>query len=139
LLSGAGCGEKEGDFRSAVIGIKGKEIRVELALTAEARFRGLKFRRELGKDAGMLFVFPRDVRHPFWMKETFLPLSIAFLDREGRIIRIAEMEPLNENKLYHSPRPYRYALEMNQEWFDRNGVEAGDMISLNGRLTSAAR
>ena len=133
FLCAAGCGREENNSQRVVIEVKGKEIRVELASTPDQRSRGLKFRPSLPEDDGMLFVFPQAVRHPFWMKDTIIPLSIAFLNREGRIIDIRKMEPLNEKRLYHSSRPYRYALEMNQGWFERNGIVVGDRIVLNNQ------
>jgi uncharacterized membrane protein (UPF0127 family) len=131
LLSSS-CGREEDiifGYRTLELG--GKEIRVALALTPAQRERGLKFRSALPPNEGMLFVFPEPVRHPFWMKDTVIPLSIAFLDREGRIIDILEMEPLNEEKLYRPGQPYLYALEMNRGWFERNGNKIGDRVILD--------
>ncbi len=77
----------------------------------------------------MLFVYDRPVRDPFWMKNTRIPLSIAFLDRSGRVIEIQDMAPFDLT--LHLPlAEYVHALEMNQGWFGRNGVRAGDVIGL---------
>lgn len=107
--------------------IKGKEIRVEVAKTPEERALGLMGRKELGKEEGMLFIFEEEGYHSFWMKNTFIPLSIAFIDREGRIVNIMDMEPLSLRS--HTPsRPILYALEMNQGWFSKHGVKVGDVV-----------
>ena len=85
------------------------------------------FRESLPPDAGMLFVFPHERVLSFWMKNTPLPLSIAYADREGRIVRIADLEPHDERGV-SSGRPALYALEMNRGWFKRKGVMAGDRL-----------
>lgn len=107
--------------------IKGKEIRVEVARTPEERAVGLMGRKELGKEEGMLFVFEEEGYHSFWMKDTFIPLSIAFIDREGRIVKIMDMKPLTL-KSHTPPKPILYALEMNQGWFSKNGIKVGDVV-----------
>jgi uncharacterized membrane protein (UPF0127 family) len=76
----------------------------------------------------MLFLFPRDDVQAFWMRNTTLPLSIAYADRRGRIVRIADLEPLDERPVT-SIAPARYALEMNRGWFAAHGVAAGDQIT----------
>lgn len=107
--------------------LHGKEIWVEVARTPEARAKGLMGRKHLGKDEGMLFVFEEEGYHSFWMKNTLIPLSIAFIDREGRIVKIVDMEPLSLTS--HTPsQPILYALEMNRGWFSRNGVRVGDVV-----------
>ncbi len=106
-------------------------VRVELADTAGERARGLMFRESLGADVGMLFLFAADTRGGFWMENTLVPLSIAFIDRDGVIIDIQDMEPLTRE--LHSPgAAYRWALEVNQGWFVDNGVEVGDRVRLTG-------
>ncbi len=85
------------------------------------------FREKLAKDAGMLFVFSYNAYHAMWMRNTPLPLSVAFIDEQGKIVSIHEMQPFTET--YHQATgPVRYALEMNAEWFSRNNVKAGDNI-----------
>jgi uncharacterized protein len=107
--------------------IRQKEVRVEVAKSPEEQSRGLMGRTSLGKDEGMLFLYDREVHHGFWMKNTLIPLSIAFVDSEGRIITILDMEPLTlESHL--PPRPFLYALEMNKGWFSQNGIKAGDVM-----------
>jgi uncharacterized membrane protein (UPF0127 family) len=107
--------------------IKEKEIRVEVARTPGERAVGLMDRRHLGKEEGMLFIFEEEGYHSFWMKNTLVPLSIAFIDKSGRIVRITDMKPLT--LLSHSPpQPVLYALEMNQGWFSKNGIKVGDVV-----------
>jgi len=85
------------------------------------------FRKSLPFDEGMLFVFPQEDYYPFWMKNTYIPLSIAFINREGRIIQIDEMEPLSTTP--HTPLGrILYALETNKGWFKERGVKVGDRV-----------
>jgi uncharacterized protein len=107
--------------------IKDRQIRVEVAKTDEERAKGLMERTSLGKDEGMLFIFEAEGNHGFWMKNTLLPLSIAFADKEGRIVRITDMKPLTLS-VHNPPKPILYALEMNKGWFAANGIKAGDVI-----------
>ena len=108
--------------------VGGHRITVELARDPEQRTRGLMFRDRLPPDHGMLFLFPRDEVQAFWMRNTKVPLSIAYADARGRIVRIADLEPLDEQPVT-SIAPARYALEMNRGWFAKHGVVAGDVIS----------
>jgi uncharacterized protein len=108
--------------------VGGHRITVELARDPEQRSRGLMFRDSLPPDHGMLFLFPRDEVQAFWMRNTEIPLSIAYADARGRIVRIADLEPLDERPIT-SIAPARYALEMNRGWFAKHGVVAGDLIS----------
>lgn len=102
-------------------------IEAEVAAHDAARRQGLMQRRALPEQRGMLFVFERAARHCMWMKNTFLPLSVAFLDAQGRILNIEEMQPQTEVN-HCAARPARYALEMNAGWFARRGIERGDRI-----------
>ena len=107
--------------------IHGNEIGVEVAQTPEEWSRGLMGRKSLGKSEGMLFIFAAEDYHGFWMKDTLIPLSIAFIDKDGRIVWITDMKPLTLNS-HVPPRPILYALEMNQGWFSSHGVKAGDTV-----------
>jgi len=107
--------------------IKNREIWVEVAKTPEERTKGLMGRKHLDKDEGMLFVFEQEDYHAFWMKDTEIPLSIAFIDREGRIVSIRDMKPLTL-ETYGPPQPILYALEMKKGWFSANGINVGDVI-----------
>ncbi len=99
-------------------------IEAEVAYTQEDRMQGLMGRSRLGANQGMLFVFPVAARHCMWMKNTLLPLSVAFLDEQGRIINIRDMQPQTENN-HCADENARYALEMNQGWFTARGLKAG--------------
>jgi uncharacterized protein len=102
-------------------------IRAELAHTPEQREIGLMFRREMGAHEGMLFVFEQAGQQCFWMKNTLLPLSAAFLADDGAVVNIEDMKPQTLNS-HCSSRPVRYVLEMNQGWFDKRGVKQGSKI-----------
>ena len=115
---------------SVAISIKGRALTVELAATPAARACGLSHRDHLPQDNGMLFIFPDPRPLTFWMKDTRIPLAIAFLDDSGEIIEIQTMVPMQTEPLYHSPRPAKYALEVNQGWFKRHGIETGDRVVL---------
>jgi uncharacterized membrane protein (UPF0127 family) len=78
-------------------------------------------------DAGMLFIFESEGYHAFWMKNTLIPLSIAFIDKGGRIVKITNMKPLTL-KSHPPPKPILFALEMNKGWFSANRIKAGDMV-----------
>lgn len=103
-------------------------IRAEVASTDAQREQGLMFRKELPKNNGMLFVFDRPARSCMWMKNTPLPLSVAFMDANGTIVNIEEMEPFTLDS--HCSKGWiRYALEMNKNWFARNGIKPGSKIN----------
>jgi len=104
-----------------------KEIWVEVAKTPEEISHGLMGRKHLGKDEGMLFIFETEGYHSFWMKDTLIPLSIAFIDKDGRIVWITDMKPLTLDS--HVPtEPILYGLEMNKGWFSSHGLKVGDTI-----------
>jgi uncharacterized protein len=103
------------------------------AETPEQRSRGLMFRESLEEDEGMVFLFFEEVTSPFYMKNTSIPLSIAFFDKEGTIVEILDMEPCEEDPcpLYRPDSPYEGALEVNQGAFERWGVEEGDRVTVS--------
>lgn len=103
-------------------------IRAEVANTFDTRARGLMFRKALGASSGMLFVFPDVAPHCMWMKNTFVPLSVAFMDEQGTIVSIHDMKPHDETS-HCAAKPARFALEMNQGWFAQKGVKPGAKIS----------
>lgn len=108
-------------------------IDVEVAENEQQRRLGLMHRESLDEDSGMVFVFFEPSSGGFWMKNTTIPLSIAFFDIEGRILRILDMEPCTEDPCpsYDPGVAYRGALEVNRGAFDEWGVEEGDVIRLN--------
>jgi hypothetical protein len=103
-------------------------VLVEVASGEEQRNVGLMFRTVMPENEGMLFVFERDGIYPFWMRNTELPLSIAFIESSGRIADIQDMAPHDETSRHAPQVPVRYALEMNQGWFLRHGVKPGDSV-----------
>ena len=86
-------------------------------------------REELPENQGMLFVFESTRILSFWMRNTFIPLDIAFIDDAGKIVDIQRMEPLDESKSYTSAAPALYALEVNAGWFAKNTIKVGGMVS----------
>jgi uncharacterized membrane protein (UPF0127 family) len=104
-------------------------IRAEVAADFSTRGRGLMHRKSLAPNAGMLFVFDEASIHCMWMKNTYIPLSVAFLDAQGTIVNIADMQPHNEQS-HCASRPSLYALEMTQGWFAQRGIKPG--VKLGG-------
>ncbi|MEW6514115.1 MAG: DUF192 domain-containing protein [Pseudomonadota bacterium] len=102
-------------------------IEAEVAANNAARMQGLMQRKSMASQRGMLFVFDRDAQHCMWMKNTFLPLSVAFIDEQGRILNIEDMQPQSEDN-HCAVKPARYALEMNVGWFAQRGIKRGDRI-----------
>ena len=99
-------------------------IKAEVALTPEQQAAGMMFRREMPGNEGMLFVNEAPGVRCFWMKNTLVPITIAFLADDGTIVNLADMQPRSE--LSHcSAKPVRFALEMNQGWFARRGIQPG--------------
>lgn len=103
-------------------------VQAELARTAEERQHGFMERRKIPDGTGMLFIFSKDEILHFWMKNTYVPLSIAYIDSSGRIRDIFDMTPLSLASV-SSTVSVRYALEVPQGWFERNGIQKGDRIS----------
>jgi uncharacterized protein len=99
-------------------------IRAEVARTPLQTQTGMMFRREMAQHEGMLFVFDALERRCFWMKNTLLPLSIAFIADDGRVVNLADMQPQSEES-HCSAEPVRFALEMNQGWFAKRGIKPG--------------
>src|SRR5262249_43135389 len=102
-------------------------IRAEVASTFESRMTGLMRREKLDANSGMLFVFPDVAPQCMWMKNTYIPLSVAFLDERGVIVSIADMKPQTEDS-HCAARPARYALDMNHAWFPAKAVRPGAKI-----------
>ena len=131
VLIFAGCSTAErgdGGGKPFALEIRGAVVWVEIARTEEQHARGLMFRKKLPEDAGMLFVYDEEDFRRFWMKNTYIPLSLAYIDSEGVIFQIEEMEPLDETSVV-SMRPARFVLEVNRGWFRKHGVGIGDRIS----------
>jgi uncharacterized membrane protein (UPF0127 family) len=120
---------QEGKKSLLPLTIKGKIIKVEVARTEREQEKGLMFRERLGEDEGMLFVYGEEETLSFWMKNTRVPLSIAFIDKKGKIVDIQDMEPFSL-RTHASSSPAKYALETNQGWFTKNGIRVGDSVYL---------
>jgi hypothetical protein len=118
------------ELPTTIVSINGHPLTVELAATPESRRCGLSNRASLGESRGMLFIYQHAAPRTFWMKDTWIPLSIAFLDQSGIIINIEAMSPGQTVKRYHSRLPAAYALEVNQGWFLLNGIEVGDKVDI---------
>ena len=118
---------KNNDLQTQVIRINQWEITVETADTLESQEKGLMGRESLDENRGMLFVYERDAKKSFWMKNTTIPLSIAYIAADGTIREIYDMEPLS-TRTVDSRYSVRYALEVNQGAFDRHGIKAGDKV-----------
>ena len=103
-------------------------LRVEVVRTDEQRSRGLMFREKLGRDDGMLFVFDEPAYHSMWMKNTLIPLSVAFVDARGVILNILDMEPQTLDS-HMSAGPSIYAIETNKGWFAARKIKAGDQVA----------
>tara|TARA_Y100001960_G_scaffold224383_1_gene234889 strand:+ start:2894 stop:3328 length:435 start_codon:yes stop_codon:yes gene_type:complete len=102
-------------------------ISAEVAYKKEYRIKGLMYRNSIDINSGMLFVFPEINHHSMWMANTYIPLSIAFLDQNGIIINIIDMEPLTRTK-YSATNKAKYALEMNLGWFSSRNIQTGRKI-----------
>src|SRR4029079_3844446 len=99
-------------------------IRAEVADSDASRAQGLMHRESLATNAGMVFVFDQAALHCMWMKNTLVPLSVAFIDEAGAITNIADMQPKTEQS-HCATKPARYALEMNKGWFAQRGIKPG--------------
>jgi uncharacterized protein len=106
------------------------KLTIQVADTPKKREKGLMFVEKLPKNEGMLFVFPVKTYDGFWMKNTLIPLSIAFLDSDGKILRILDMVPCKEDECptYDPELSYYYALEVNLGWFEKNQIKEGDFV-----------
>jgi len=122
-------------FEKRDLTIEGKEgkviVKAEIALTDAQREQGLMYRKTLKDGEGMLFVFQNDQILSFWMKNTLVPLSIAYIAYDGRILEIYDMQPGNLDPV-RSSRSVRYALEVPQGWFSRAGLGIGDRLEIQG-------
>lgn len=114
-----------------VIAEDGKKVNiiVEIADSPSERSKGLSNRKELAWNRGMLFVYEKDVENGFWMKDTTIPLSIAFINDNGTILDIQQMKP-KTTEIHKPGMPYRYALEVNQGFFQKNNIEVANQVEI---------
>lgn len=121
--------ESSTNLRDIPIFIGDKSVRVEVADNEVSRNIGMMFRKQLPQEKGMLFIFEDCAPRRFWMRNTYVPLSIAYIDPNGIILNVEKMNPLSESGVW-SKGPAKYALEMNQGWFRDNGVSPGDLVKI---------
>jgi uncharacterized membrane protein (UPF0127 family) len=108
-------------------------LTVECARTPTEQTYGLMFRESVGAEEGMLFVFDSDGYRNFWMKNTKIPLSIAYISAKGVILEIYDMKPYDISVTYRSMYPCRYALEVNQGWFAKKGIKPGSKVIFDAK------
>ena len=132
----SGNGPTEANPRLATIelSVGGARLEAEVARTGGERERGLMFRKSLKEGEGMLFVFEADQRLAFWMKNTLVPLSVAYLSSDGTIREVFDLEP-GSLEAKASERSLRYALEVPKGWFEKVGARVGDRIDLSALAT----
>lgn len=144
VLTSAACGGggEESSLPTATIVVSEDdgsraELTVGVARTAAERSRGLMFRESLAEDRGMLFIFAEDSESGFWMSDTSIPLSVAFIAEDGRILDIQDMEPFS-TEVHRPPGPYRYGLEVNEGWFEQHGFGPGDRAEIPDSVEALA-
>ena len=121
------AGKPQTGLPTIVLKAGGQSVRADIASTEVTRQTGLMYRQKMGKHEGMLFVFPDIGYHAMWMRNTLIPLSVAYINERGVILSIHEMQALTE-VAHQSAGPARYALEMNAGWFSANKVTVGETI-----------
>lgn len=131
VLTLSACAGPKGNprLREETLSVGSATMTAEIAKTPVEREKGLMFRKSLPDGRGMLFVFESDERLAFWMKNTLVPLSIAYIASDGTIREILDMEPGSLASV-PSQHAVRYALEVPQGWFSRAGVRVGDMVGI---------
>ena len=115
-----------------ILTVKGSKLKVRVATTPREHTRGLMYDEHMAPDKGMLFEYPSERYLSFWMKNTKIPLSIAFINSKGIIQEIRDMQPFGLDSI-RSTKPAQWALEVNRGWFDKHGVEVGDKINCAGK------
>ncbi|MGH8737119.1 MAG: DUF192 domain-containing protein [Burkholderiales bacterium] len=138
LLAAGSARGQLGPLPEVELSLGMRQIHAELADTVPARMQGLMYRTSLAPNSGMLFVYEQPALECMWMKNTLIPLSVAFFDETGRIINIEQMQPQTEDS-HCTERPASYSLEMEQGWFARNGIGAGAVLFGLDRLKRRPR
>ena len=128
MLLPAAAQEAQTDLPHVKLSAGMHQIDAQVAQNPEQREIGLMFRREMPQHEGMLFVFEYPSVQCFWMKNTLLPLTAAFVADDGAIVNLADMKPQTTDS-HCSARPVRYVLEMNQGWFSRKGIKPGSKLA----------
>jgi uncharacterized protein len=116
------------DLKRIKLGAGMHQIDVQLALSPQEKQIGLMWRKEMPQHEGMLFVFDMPSKQCFWMKNTLLPLTAAFVDDDGTIVNLVDMKPQTLDS-HCSAKPVRYVLEMNKGWFAKKGIKAGAKLT----------
>ena len=124
------------DLQRITLTVGMHQIDAQVAATPEQRQTGLMYRKTMPQHEGMLFVFEQPGVQCFWMKNTILPLTAAFIADDGTVVNLADMKPLDESS-HCSAKPVRYVLEMNQGWFEQHHLKAG--VRLRGQAFDARR
>ena len=132
LLMGQGIASAQGSpqtqLQRITLSVGIHQIDTQLAATSEQREIGLMFRKDMPQNEGMLFIFESPSQLCFWMKNTLLPLTAAFIADDGTVVNLENMKPQTTDS-HCSSKPVRYVLEMNQGWFSKKGVRPGSKIS----------
>lgn len=128
FLIAAGVAIADAKLRTTTIKVGTHALRVEVVATDAERQKGLMFRQKLGRNDGMLFVFDEPAYHSMWMKNTLIPLSVAFVDARGEILNILDMEPHSLDTRM-AAGPASFAIETNKGWFAERGLKEGDRVA----------
>jgi len=115
-------------FKTSSVKVGSHPLKVEVAAGEAQLEQGLMYRKSLGREEGMLFVFDEPGYHAMWMKNTLIPLSVAFIDKDGVILNILDMEPQTLDS-HMAAGPAAYAIETNKGWFDAKKIKAGDKVT----------
>lgn len=121
-------GQAQPRLKTIPLQVAGHTLNAEVAATMEQRMRGMMFRKEMGRNDAMLFLFDEPAYQGMWMKNTLIPLSVAFLDRSGVILNIRDMQPQTLDH-HGSEGPALYAIETNLGWFAERKIKAGDKVT----------
>jgi len=120
----------QAELEITTIEINNISLTVEVAADPKSRQKGLMHRESLAGSTGMLFVYPKEIKINLWMKNTFMPLSAAFIKEDGKIVEIISMEKIDSAKIYGSEEKVKYTLEVPLGWFEEMGVKTGDYCAM---------
>lgn len=127
-IAAALAANAEVTFKTTHVKVGAHPLNVEVAVSDPQRMQGLMYRAKLGRNDGMLFIFDEPAYQSMWMKNTLIPLSVAFIDADGRILNILDMEP-QTLETHTSAGPAVYAIETNKGWFGENRVKPGEKVT----------
>ena len=116
------------------VSVDGHKLKVEIADSESKRTTGLMFRKSLKENEGMLFVFKKEQYLSFWMKNTLIPLSIAYFNKDRRLVDIYQMKPNQTREVYNSTEKVMYALEVNPGWYKKNGISKYSVLKLERNI-----